>query len=291
MNQTRLASLSLLAGGAFWGLYWLPLRQIEANGLNGDWVAAAVFVAALAVLFPFAIARRASLVARARDLAMTGLLTGGAVGLFTAALVHTDVVRAILLFYLTPIWSTALGVAVLGERLTTRRAITIALGLSGLIVVLGTGVTFPRPRNIGDWMALVSGFSWALASVKLYRMAPAPLPDLMITFITGCAFVTGVLLLISLPPFPATATASALPWVILTGLYLVPMLALTLWPATILSPTRVGLLLMTEIVVGVTSAAAFSGEPFGFSEALGCLLIVSAALSEVLAQPSRRQSG
>ena len=59
------------------------------------------------------------------------------------------------------------------------------------------------------------------------------------------------------------------------------MLFLTIWPATLLSPGRVGILLMGELVVGVSSAALLSGEPFGFRELLGTLLIISAGAVEV----------
>ena len=63
------------------------------------------------------------------------------------------------------------------------------------------------------------------------------------------------------------------------------MMALTLWPATILTPARVGLLLLSEVLVGVSSAALFAGEPFGLRELAGGLLIVTALLTEVLAKP------
>ena len=67
----------------------------------------------------------------------------------------------------------------------------------------------------------------------------------------------------------------------LTGFFVLPMIWLTIWPATLLSPARVGLLLMTEVVVGLASAAVFSGEPFGWRESLGAALIVGAAVLEL----------
>ena len=53
------------------------------------------------------------------------------------------------------------------------------------------------------------------------------------------------------------------------------------YPA-VLPPARIGVLLMSEVVVGAISAALLSGEAFGAREALGTLLIVAAALFEVL---------
>ena len=72
------------------------------------------------------------------------------------------------------------------------------------------------------------------------------------------------------------------PVLILSALIVVPVLFLTVWPATVLPPARVGLILMTEIVAGVVTAALFTGEPFGWREAIGSVVIVSAGLVEVL---------
>jgi drug/metabolite transporter (DMT)-like permease len=60
------------------------------------------------------------------------------------------------------------------------------------------------------------------------------------------------------------------------------MLFLTIWPATILTPARVGLLLMSDIIVGVITAAIWSGEPFGWREATGLVMIAGAGFVEVL---------
>ena len=65
-------------------------------------------------------------------------------------------------------------------------------------------------------------------------------------------------------------------------LYMIPMVFLTIVPATVLPPARIGVLLMSEVVVGAISAALLSGEAFCAREALGTLLIIAAALFEVL---------
>ncbi len=52
------------------------------------------------------------------SLQATSALSALAITLYSIAIVHTDVVRAMLLFCLTPIWSTHLARAVLGEVIT-----------------------------------------------------------------------------------------------------------------------------------------------------------------------------
>ena len=285
MSQERAARYCLLVGGVLWGLYWIPLKKVEAAGLTGAAPSALVFAAAFVMILPVLAWRWRSVLRRKGDLAVAGLLAGTSIGLFTAALSETEIVRAILLFYLSPVWSTALGVAVLGHRLTLARIVTLALGLVGLCVVLGVKNGLPWPRNIGDVMALIAGASWSLVSLKLYRMPTVPVPDLIAAFVVGCAAVTGALFVLFGAPI-GQGVSSAVPWIVFTALYIVPTLAMTLWPATLLTPARAGLLLMTEVVAGVISAAVLSGEPFGVQEAIGALLITTALLSEVI-RPER----
>jgi len=76
------------------------------------------------------------------------------------------------------------------------------------------------------------------------------------------------------------------PYLILTALYALPMVYLTIWPAKVLTPGRIGILLMSEVVVGFGSVALFAGDPFGRFELLGAVLIVTATLVEILGNPS-----
>jgi drug/metabolite transporter (DMT)-like permease len=280
-----LPSLGIVLGGALWGLFWLPVRAIGETGLGGAWPGALIFAGCLAALLPVLALRWRSLARHWRGLAVCGLFTGTALASYSASLLLTEVARSILLFYLTPIWSTLLGVAFLGERLTAGRALALVLGAAGLLVVLGAGSQFPWPRNLGDWLALASGMAWAYGSFSLDRMGAVAVPEQMLAFTIGSLLATfaGIALggaaLGGIPP--AAALYQALPLGFLAALLVLPMLFLTIWPATVLSPGRVGILLMSEVVVGVATAAAFAGEPFGPREALGTVLIVGAGAVEV----------
>lgn len=285
LDPTR-ASIALLIGGAMWGLYWIPVRMLVERGLPGPWAGAVLYLGALAVLLPFAMRDRAALIASWRFLAVGGLLTGAAFSLWTTSLAYTDVLRAILLFYLTPVWGTLLGLAFLGERLTLRRALGLLLGLGGLTVVLGTDGALPWPRNGGDWLALASGIAWAVGTMRLYQgEVQAPVAQ-GFAFLAGALVVAGLSATLLGTTTGETVTLGTvtgyLPFALVAAAYMLPMVFLTLWPASVLSPGRVGLLLMSEVVVGVVSAAILTGEPFGWREAVGTALIVGAAISEVV---------
>jgi len=279
------AGLALLLGGAMWGLYWIPVRFFADLGLEGSWPGVVMYLAALAAVLPFLWPIRRLLTQRWRSLILSGVFTGAAFSLYTTSLVYTDVVRSILLFYLTPIWGTFLGLAFLGEALNLRRGLGLLCGIGGLFVVLGGAQGLPVPRNIGDWLALLSGMTWALGSLGLYRAERIPVAGQVFAFVSGALAVAAVAILVERSLGAALPTrdvfVSAAGFGLLSAVFVFPMLFLTIWPATVLSPARVGLLLMSEVVVGLFSAALLTNEPFGWKEALGAALIVGAAALEL----------
>ncbi len=282
-SNLKVASVALVFGGMMWGLYWIPVRFFVDQGLSGAWPGIVMYSAALVGLAPFLWRDRRDLLLRWQDLMFSGVFTGAAFGLFTISLIYTDVVRAILLFYLTPVWGTIVGLVFLGERLTLIRLLGLACGLGGMIIVLGGEQIIPCPSNAGDWAALLSGMAWAVGTLGLYRASGISVPGQVFAFITGALLLSVASLAFSAGALSeqSDVIVRVLPIALLSVLYTLPMIFLTIWPATLLTPARVGLLLMSEIVVGLISAAVFSGEPFGLREFIGATLIVSAALLEI----------
>ena len=279
------ASVGLVVGGALWGLYWVPLRFMAERGLPGAWAGLMLYVGCAIVLATLVMTGRFPIRQWGFDLALCGLATGAAFSLFSTSLMFTDVVRSILLFYLTPIWGTLLGWVFLGEVVTRTRMIALALAVAGLLVVLGLGDGWPVPRNMGDWMALVAGMCWAFGTLRVYQMTDVSTFEQVTAFVFGALVVTVASMLLAPGIFAAGAQAElvmrSVPLAVVMVLYVLPMLVLTVGPARLLTPGRVGILLMSEVLVGVGSAAIWSGEPFGWREALGSALIIGAAVVEV----------
>jgi len=279
------ASFAVLLGGSLWGLYWIPIRWLDGIGFSGPWAGIALNIAGLLLLLPFVYGARQQLAQHWRIFLMSGLIAGTAFALFTISLSSTHVAKSILLFYLTPVWSTILGRLFLGEKLTLMRFITLALGLGGMATVLGGGAALPIPQSLGEWFALTSGVLWAFATLGLFKSKGAPIAGQLFAFLFGatCILFLGSITLGYSVNF--NTDQNALP--ILLGIaflgifYILPMIWLTIYPATLLSPVRVGLLLMSEVLVGLSSAALLSGDPFGWREAIGGALIVSATIFEI----------
>ena len=269
--------------GALWGLYWIPIRHLETRGVGVVWTTLGLFVVGLAIFAPILVRHPPARAAFTPRMLATGLLTGGSFVLYSVAIVLTEVVTAILLFYLSPVWATVLGRVLLGERLTGSRLLALALGLGGLWVVLGGESGVPLPRNAGDWCALTAGVMWAFGTLRVHQDAAiSPIAHTASLFVGG-AVVIGVFSLLPAMAGPApdvTAPTSAI--VLMIAVLSVASAWGILWGAGLISPGRAGLLLMMEVITGLASAAVLAGEPFGMTQAIGSTLIVAAALVEVL---------
>jgi drug/metabolite transporter (DMT)-like permease len=285
-GEETLAKLACAYSGLVWGLFWIPLRQLEQSGIPGLWANFTFYLAPLVIVLPVLPFRWRSTVRGGLDLQLKGMITALSLVCYSIAVLYTEVVRAMLLFYLTPIWSALLARVILGDPITPVRWLAMAIGFAGMFVILNNGAAgLPLPDNAGDWLAVLSGIGWAVAAVSLrIGKTPDPLELCSFNFIWSAIFSLFFVALFSAvtdPMPPASRMFGALPWlvptvllVVMTGMYA------TMWGAPKLNPGVVGLLFMTEISVGAVTAAIWSGEPFGYRELIGVILITAAGAAE-----------
>ncbi|MFD1343893.1 DMT family transporter [Litorisediminicola beolgyonensis] len=287
MDTQRLANLIIVVSGILWGIYWIPVRALEGLGLTGAWGTLAVVAAAVLVLAPVAlrVPRRAPLGLAHASFALGGL----AFVLYSVGLVQGRVAVIVLLFFLTPVWSTLIARLVLGRRTSAHRLAAVGVGIAGLALMLGDG-GWPVPRAAGEWMALASGVLWAVATTGISETPEIDPRHGALTFASG-ALVAALIAAPLLSPFP-TDPVPLLPatlWALGTGALFwgLAMTALT-WAVRRVEPARVGILLQSEVLVGAASAALFAGETLSFLEIVGGTLVVSAGLLETVPLPRRR---
>lgn len=252
----------------------------------------AIVAASVALLAPLALRRRHEL-ATADPWALAAVALGGTgFVLYSVGFVYGRVAIVILLFYLTPVWSTLIGRFVMGWHLPRLRAIAIAVGVTGLVVMLGSDGAAPVPRGAGEWLALLSGILWSISTTGIRTRST--LGPAAAAFVFASGAVAGALLLTPfLEPLPAHIPRAnwlpAIGWTLAAGgLWWGASVAALMWSAARLEPARVGLLLMAEVLVGAVSAAVLAGERLGSWEVVGGALVVCASLLEVWPMHGRR---
>ena len=104
-HHFKIAFALALSAGA-WGIYWLPQRILVEGGLTGGWGTIAQMIIGFLILLPIAIWKLIKKKETGFGLPVTGLLVGGGFICYALSFLLTDVVRALILFYMTPIWTT-----------------------------------------------------------------------------------------------------------------------------------------------------------------------------------------
>ena len=289
-TQSTLASAAVAYCGLIWGVYWLPLRHLAQTGFTGSWASAAFFVASVPPALIMGYIARRELRTHGWSLLWLSVANGTVLTLYSNAYTRTTVFNVLFLFYLSPVWSVLITRFVLRERTGRGRLIAVALGLIGLATMLTDGGGWPIPRNLGDWMALSAGLLWAICTILIRRNQHIGAVANTVAFYFG-GFWPALLFALAtdgnqIPDLDAVRAS----WPMLVGVawlgWLPSQIAL-FWGVSRISPVRTGILLMTELVSGVGTAAWLSGDPISLQQALGGALILGAGLGDVLTTHER----
>ncbi|CAG9166887.1 DMT family transporter [Cupriavidus pinatubonensis] len=288
------SSLSILIGASVWGIAWFPYRVLAGWGLGGMSAAALVSCAA-AVISLLAFRKHLRRMRASWLFVAIGLAAGVTNAGFVWGSVNGHVMRVLLLFYLTPVWTALFARLFLGERLSAAGLGLVALALSGAGLMLWTPeVGVPLPGSAAEWSGLIGGMGFAVNNV-LSRRAGQQFPDMdarlrTVVVYLGCT-VVGVpcALLLDAPSAVIVPGAGAAVAALVAALAAVLVLSNSVvqYGLQRLPANRVSLLMLFEIVVAAVSSWWLATETLSWKEAAGGLCIVAAGALSGLVHRSR----
>ena len=285
LRTSRLPLLLLFFSASLWGLTWWPVKNFAAAGLSGPWLTLLSYgPVGLAGLY-FVWRERAAWRRQLGLFLLLGLVGGWANTAFINALLLGDVVRVMLLFYLSPIWSVLGGRLFLGEKVGPRRMLTVALALAGLWFVIGGAQAFDAPLSTSDLLALSAGLAFAGNNLISRATQSVPMVSKTVVVFMGCGVVSAATL--GWQNLPAPTLSVPLGLALLAYGFVWMLLATATWQygVTHLESGRAGVILITELVVAVLTVTWFGGEEMLPRIWLGGLLIAAASLIEATDNP------
>ena len=286
-KSDKILSLIIVVSSCAWGLYWLPLRSIEQSGIVGSWSIVLVNACPLLILVPLIFFNLDKLKKYPKPILFAGIMIGAAFTFYANGLVETSVIRATLLFYLSPIWSTIIGIIWLNERLTIARVISIIVALIGIIFLL---YDFRDQEtvilNFGDFSSILSGLFWALGASILKKWSNLPIiPLTAIVYFSTTSLSILLAVMVYKAPIPSLALIGqnfpiAFIWSVIV---LLPSFCIIFRISQILFPGRVGILMMSEVAVAVISAKILlPEEQMVVLQWIGALAILLAGVVEII---------
>lgn len=284
-ESNLLPVFSLLISATMWGLLWYPLRLFEQQGLNGVWVSLVAFLAAtLAGLLLFRhllheLARRPLL------LLALALASGWLNISFIVAVLEGNVVRAVMLFYLSPLWTVLLGRLFLGERLDLFAVLVLLFAMAGAMTMLwDPAIGMPWPQSRADWLAISSGFAFSVSNVLVRGLQDISIQMKALSNWMGVLVIACLWIYLSHGQFPQTGTHTLL-WCIALGVFGFTTMTLTVqYGVTHMPVYRSAIILLFEVVVATVSTQLLTDEVIMVWEWLGGGLIILAAMTSAYGQ-------
>lgn len=273
--------LSLLLGAAMWGLVWYPMRLLEHGGLNGVWLSTILYAAALVAALPFVL--RAFSACRTQPLAMAVLaLSGGWTNIaFVLAVLEGNVLRVMLLFYLSPLWAVTLGWLWLRERPSPIALAGLVVAMIGAAAMLWSpAMGLPWPQGRADWLALSAGLAFAISNVTVRKMCELSIAAKALSVWVGVVAI-GLGLIVGLQiPWPSVAPDIWLGALALGVCGITAMTVLVQYGVTHMPVHRSAVIMLFELVVGAASQQWLTDETLSAAEWIGgALIVISGYLS------------
>lgn len=290
---TRRAVALLFFSATLWGLSWWPLKQFAALGLAGASLSllsyGPVALCGMVVLWQQRTAWRGS----AGMLMWLALVGGSANVAFVTALMQGEVVRVMLLFYLSPVWSVLGGRLFLGEPISRRRLLAVMLALAGLGAVLGGAAAFDTALSATDGLALLAGLAFAGNNLLARATPQIPMASKTVAVFFGGTLTAAFMLGLGAQAADWSALSASTVLAVLAYGFLWLGLAMVTWQygVTHLETGRAAVILITELVVAVSSSVLMGEEQLVPRMVLGALLIGAAALLEATDNPEPAAAG
>lgn len=193
--------------------------------------------------------------------------------------------RGAILGYMMPAWAIPLSIWLLGERFSARKGLGLALGMGGLLLLIGEGFVGLGSAPLGSLLVLAASVSWAAGTVlqKRYPVAmPAGPYTAWLMLLGGVPIFAGALIL---DDFRDLAAVRADAWLGVAYNVLIAF-AWAHWAwikvATSVPVSVFSLSMLVIPVLGVLSGMLFLGERPTWAEYAALALVLGSLLTVVL---------
>ena len=267
-----------MLGASLWGVVWYPLRLLEAQGFYPVWLTLTSYVAAALIGLVLVTPQLRGFMAHTRILLALALAGGCTNVAFVLAVLDGNVMRVLLLFYLSPLWAVVLGWLFLKEPVSWQSLLVLALAMAGAISMLWEPTLgLPWPRDQADWLAIGAGFAFAVSNVIVRGAQEVSIAEKVMSTCLGVAVLAAILIALFRVPVPEVTVPVTMAALALGAVGISVMTVLVQYGVTRIPIHRSAVILLFELVAGALSQQLLTDETMTLVEWFGGGLIVFAA--------------
>ncbi|MDH4234938.1 MAG: DMT family transporter [Gallionella sp.] len=280
-KQNVLPIASVLTGAMVWGLMWYPFRVLQDAGVSGPLATLITYLLAM-LCCAFMLPRVWRELPKVGWWAVGLVLSAGWSNLgYVLAILHGEVMRVVLLFYLAPLWTIFFAYWLLDERLNRYGYLVIALSFCGAVIMLWKPqLGLPLPNNLAEWIGLSAGMAFALSNVMSRRAAHLSVEAKSCSVLLGTVLLTVPLLWWQGGWSNQLLVIDAQAWLLLVllGIVLCATSFAVQYALAHMPSNRAIILFLFELVVAAGSSYFLADEVMQLREWLGAALIITASL-------------
>jgi drug/metabolite transporter (DMT)-like permease len=279
-HQSQFAMFGILFGAVCWGLIWYPYRILQEAGISGVASSFYTYVVAVGIFAVVLIKQWRAAINQPKSIIWLAIFAGWTNLSYVLAIIDGEVMRVMLLFYLSPLWTLVLAHFWLKERTNKRGVAVIILSLIGAFTMFWQEGALPLPNNHAEWLALSAGMGFAMTNVITRYASNLTLTAKCIAVWVGVLLMSIIFIVFQEAPFSNPMDMNFTQWLLMFFIALVLMGATLFvqYGITHIPVTKASVLFMFELVVAAVGSYFLTDEIMSVREWFGGALIIVAGL-------------
>lgn len=278
--KSWLPIFSLLFGAFVWGIIWYPYRLMANAGVSGIYSSLYVFILTIAIALPYFFITKKKVPIWSKDFWLLALVAGYTNISYVLAVIDGEVVRVMLLFYLSPVWTIFLAHFMLNEDTQKRHYIAVFISLIGAFIMFWEPGYLIHLDSKSDWLALSSGLGFAITNVMTRKHEHMTVNQKALAIWLGVIVVAMICIMFNKNALPTLdffrPVDAAIMMAIALSLFLSTLLVQ--FGVTQIKAVEASSFFLFEIVVAAISSYFLVGESIAFNEWLGGIFIIAGVI-------------
>jgi len=278
--KSWLPIFSLLFGAFVWGIIWYPYRLMANAGVSGIYSSFYVFILTIAIALPYFFITKKKVTIWSKDFWLLALVAGYTNISYVLAVIDGEVVRVMLLFYLSPVWTIFLAHFMLNEDTQKRHYIAVFISLIGAFIMFWEPGYLIHLDSKSDWLALSSGLGFAITNVMTRKHEHMTVNQKALAIWLGVIVVAMICIMFDKNALPTLdffrPVDAAIMMAIALSLFLSTLLVQ--FGVTQIKAVEASSFFLFEIVVAAISSYFLVGESIAFNEWLGGIFIIAGVI-------------